>query len=370
MSLIHGSLLYHQENIREMIATALEKQGLILLGIVDLDVRNDFEKFSEWLDNGLHSGMTFLERNLHCREQPELLLPGAQSAIVFALNYYRGDQRLAHPADGEAKDLPQKNPGVAQYARTRDYHKTMRMAGERAWQQIANEILHVPHDNGRVLVDSAPLLERALAAKTQRGFVGKNTCYIHPVHGSFLLLAEVLCKTALPLDHKVPINPEQRSESGGCGSCKRCQVACPTNALGADYVLDARKCLSYWTIEHRGAVPEEFWPHFATFYFGCDICQSVCPYNRGAQIAHGSKEMELPSLFATATMNQRDYETWFGGTPMTRAKRDGLQRNALIAMTVRRDPELLRALETESCTSSPMLRQTVEQILEWRAKKP
>src|SRR5690606_6307703 len=136
-----------------------------------------------------------------------------------------------------------------------------------------------PGARTRVMVDTAPVLERALAAKTARGFIGKNTCYIHPLLGSFLMLGVVLTDIPLPSDERVPVDPARHLPSGGCGACRECQVHCPTGALDADYRIDAKKCLAYWTIEHRGVIPERFWPWIGTYYFGCDICQITCPYN-------------------------------------------------------------------------------------------
>lgn len=358
--------MHHQENIRETIQTALAEQGLLLLGIVDLDVRSDFKRFSAWLEGGMHAEMGYLEQNTHCREVPENVLPGSKCAIVFALNYFRGDRR-PHPQP--RYQASESTPKVAQYARMRDYHKTMKFAAGRSWQKLAADVLHVEEKHGRVLVDSAPLLERSLAAKTSRGFIGKNTCYIHPDHGSFLLLGEIITTVDFPIDPRAEVTPRIRSSAGGCGTCKRCQVACPTGALNTEYILDARKCISYWTIEHRGPVPEEFWPHFNLYYFGCDICQSVCPYNRGAQIAHQLKEVPLPPLDLIATMDQEEYVQWFGGTPMTRAKRDGLQRNALIAMTVRRDAKLPSVLEKLQNTNSELLKATIAQISRWQEER-
>ena len=135
--------------------------------------------------------------------------------------------------------------------------------------------------NSKIAVDSVPIFERAIAAKTEFGFIGKNTCYIHPKKGSFFLLGEIILDEVIKQDSKLAVETTKRTDLGGCGSCKRCQVHCPTGALDKEYELDANLCLSYWSIESRGIIPEKFWPWFSKFYFGCDICQLVCPYNRG-----------------------------------------------------------------------------------------
>ena len=161
----------------------------------------------------------------------------------------------------------------------------------------------------------------------------------------------------LPLDRK--------TKQGGCGPCRLCQDECPTGALSTDYVIDARRCLSYWTIEHRGTIPEEFWPHLARYVFGCDICQLACPYNVRAERTappDDFRQRELPALFETAVMDQAQIERYFGGSPMTRAKRGGLRRNALIALAVTRDHRLAEALEYARRDPEPPLPETTSQI--------
>lgn len=271
------------------------------------------------------------------RADPRGLLAGARAAIIVGLPYHLGDRM---PARGSAEA-----PRIAQYARWRDYHKTLKQRGELVLADV-----HAQFEAGavgRVVVDSAPILERALAARGGRGFIGKNTCFIDPAQGSFFLLSELLTTADLPVATAALVDPHARTEQGGCGTCKRCQVNCPTGALDEDYRLDANLCLSYWTIEHRGTIPEKFWPWLKHYYFGCDLCQLACPYNRSAALAPKDATLKLeqpPDLFAVATMDAPAYERMFGGTPMTRAKRTGLMRNALIAMAVTDDARLSEAM--------------------------
>lgn len=341
---------------------AVAAQGLVYLGIAALAAEPDFPRFQKWLDRGDHAGMDYLERNQHLRKDPAQLLPGARTAIIVGLDYFLGD-RLPR---GAADDPPR----IAQYARLRDYHKLMWKAGEAIlsdyWRLRGGE-----PGQGRVLVDSAPILERALAARAGAGFIGKNTCLIHPQRGSFLLLGEILVSDQLKDDAPAPTpaDPTQRTEAGGCGSCKRCQVHCPTGALDTEYRLDANKCLAYWTIEHRGTIPETFWPAMRLYFFGCDICQLVCPYNRGAAPTVPEDVLRIhgvPHLYDVATMDQAAYERFFGGTPLTRAKREGLVRNALIAMTVTRDPQLAAAVaHCRAQPAAPVVTETLDQIAQW-----
>lgn len=304
-------------------------EGLLFLGVAPLGVTEAYERFSRWLEEGRHGSMRWLESHGSVRAVPEKLLPGARSALVFALPY----------ADGVDGTL---GPRVAKYARFRDYHRVLGDAGERVADTLRAEF----GGEYRVAVDTLPLLEKAVAHGTARGFYGKHTCYVHPEHGSFLLLMEILTTLPAPADRRPDWDGAKRNEHGGCGSCTLCQVRCPTGALDDAYRIDARRCLSYWTIEHRGVVPSEFWPYFAEYWYGCDLCQDVCPYNRRSEASTLAREPRmLPSLAAVATMTQLEYETWFGGTAMTRAKRAGLRRNALLALAVLESPELEPCLE-------------------------
>ena len=344
--------------MRQNLETLFAQEGLVLLGIVPLQYAKDYERFSKWLAENRHAGMQYLEKYQQCRKDPALLLPGAKHALVIGLPYFLGDE------------MESESTRVAQYARLVDYHRVLRRKAERLFGRFLRERVAGEGVTFRVTVDTAPLLERALAAKTQDGFIGKNTCYIHPERGSFLLLAEILTTLELPLDEKIPVNPAIKTKTGGCGNCERCQVHCPTGALDETYTIDANRCLSYWTIEHRGTIPEEFWPWLGKYYFGCDICQLVCPYNwkaKGNTPPAELKIRELPPLFEIATMNQQAYEKYFGGTAMTRAKRGGLRRNALIAMTVTRDPRLAEAIELARGDCESPVGETVLQIEKYLA---
>jgi epoxyqueuosine reductase len=341
---------------REELQKLCSEEGLLLLGLVDLGPEPRFQLFEQWLSEGQHAGMRFLENNRHLREDPRGLLPDSVQALIFALPYYQGD-KLNAALRGEYR--------VAQYARLRDYHKSMKQKATRILQKLQEK---KPGLDGRVTIDSAPLLERALAARTMRGFIGKNTCYIHPDHGSLMLIGEILL--SLPIassDTAATVDPAQRTENGGCGTCRRCQVHCPTGALDTAYRLDARKCLAYWTIEHRGTIPFEFWPHLPTYVFGCDLCQLACPYNRKALPTQEPVRPELlnPDLYELATMTQQRYESWIGGSPLTRAKREGLRRNALIAMAVIKDERLKEACAEVKAEDAEVLHQTLEQIAIW-----
>lgn len=336
-----------------MLKDWFDAEDLIFLGVVRPEEPRSFAAYEKWLKEGRHAGMHYMAQNVDKRQHPATILPGAKRVVCFGLSYFQGRD------DGT-------KPRLAQYARLKDYHKVMKEKGERILARIhgGGDETHV----GRVFVDTAPLLERALAQNTNVGFVGKNTLFIHETFGSFLHLGEIFTSADLPLSENEAIAVDQRTRRGGCGSCRRCQVHCPTGALDENYVLDANRCLSYWTIEHRGTIPEEFWPWLGRFYFGCDMCQLVCPYNRGAApsaIASQLKRAE-PDLFEVATMDQVTYERLFGGSPATRAKRHGLRRNALIALAVTDDHRLKSALSAIDDEDESVLHETRIQIERYR----
>lgn len=324
------------QEIKLSIQAVVERRGLVFLGVVDLDLREDHARFSRWLEEGRHGEMTYLETSAVLRQSPTAVLPDAKSAVIVGLPYQ--------------PDAKTSGPKTAGYALYRDYHKVLRKQGAALAAEMAAAY---PEAQWRAVADSAPLLERALAAKGQRGFIGKNTCYIHETEGSYLLLGEILT------DQKIESEEKLSEKVDGCQSCTLCQVECPTGALATDYQIDSRLCLSYWTIENRGTIPERFWPWLGEYWFGCDICQVACPYNRGEKTSPrvlGFDRVSVPDLFEVAVMDQAAYLKHFSGTPMTRAKREGLKRNALIALHVTKHPryeEALARVEAEE-TSYPL----------------
>lgn len=350
-------------NLNATILSLCAQYGLEFIGIVAPRVSEDDERaLSTWLSQGWHGDMEFMQRLQEARVNPDAVLPGVKSIICVAWQYEHADFKSC----GDC--LP-----IAKYAKFRDYHRHMKRRMEQIILALKEDFQALKDAEFRVTVDSAPVLERALAKNGERGFIGKNTCYIHPSKGSFLLLGEIHATADLAKSVSTQVDPKLRTDEGGCGTCRRCQVHCPTGALDHDYRLDAKRCLAYWTIEHRGVIPTEFWQWLPRSIFGCDICQDVCPYNRNVSSATTENLSELRrhvhlSLFEMATMTQETYVSVFGGTPMTRAKKDGLRRNALIAMAVTRDDRLAEALEKARQDLDPVLRQTAAQIDEWQAE--
>jgi epoxyqueuosine reductase len=272
--------------------------------------------FEAWLEAGYAGDMAYLERGRARRLRPRLVLPGARSVISVALNYYQGPG-----APGPSH--------VARYAWGEDYHRVM---GPRLRALKADLETAAPGTAGRVYVDTGPLLERDLAARAGLGWIGKNTMLLHPDLGSFFFIGLVLTTAELAPD--VPL-------ADRCGTCRRCLDACPTQAFVAPYVLDARRCISYLTIEHRGPIPVEYWPRIGTRAFGCDVCQDVCPWNRHAPVTAEPAFLprELPTLTELAMLDDARYQEHLRGSPLKRARRQGLARNAAVALGNRPEPD-------------------------------
>jgi epoxyqueuosine reductase len=243
--------------------------------------------FSHWLEQGFQGSMAYMERNIEKRLDPKQLFPGAQSVIVLAHNYFPSTITSA-----TARHHPQKI-NIAKYAWGKDYHFMMK-------DKLATLIqwLHAqaPGTSSRAFVDSAPVLERAWAVEAGIGWTGKNACLIIPQKGSFFFLGSVITSLA--------IVPDAAFTKNHCGNCTRCMEACPTGAIVAPGSIDARKCLSYQTIENKEPIPPALKEKTRGWVFGCDICQDICPHNRF------SKPHHEPSLYPLKPISEWDEEQW------------------------------------------------------------
>ncbi|MEP0845831.1 MAG: tRNA epoxyqueuosine(34) reductase QueG [Phycisphaerae bacterium] len=292
--------------------------------------------YRDWLAAGYAGSMRYLHRNTDCRADSSHILPGARSIICAALSYRRATEKdrlpsrvAARTAGGTAGvGMPPAVPTgrVAQYVRGPDYHLVLRQRLGVLVDHMRAEI-DEPFD-ARVCVDTAPLLERELAAAAGVGWIGKNTLVIDPALGSFLFLGEVVSTLELAPDEPA---------TDHCGTCTRCLDACPTRALVAPYQMDASRCISYLTIEHRGEIPADLRDGIGEWVYGCDVCQDVCPFNAKAPPAHDAEivreyipsRLELPQL---ARLTPGDYKRLVRGTAAGRATRAMWQRNAEIAL--------------------------------------
>src|SRR2546426_981153 len=280
----------------------------VAIGPATLSHGADFER---WLDTGRAGTMEYLAETRAERLDPARLLPGCRSVVAVALNYARED-------DGA------EWRGVARYARGADYHNVMR------------PLLHALRDyvsaaagaQSRASVDTSAVLERDLAAAAGLGWVGKNTNLIAPGLGSYFFIGLVLTTADLPPDDAVPDR---------CGTCTACLDACPSAAFEGPYALDARRCVAYLTIEHRGPIPDEFHAPIGDWLFGCDVCQEVCPWNRHAPPARQTAPATPPPPpEALVAMTDAEFRERFRGSPLKRARRAGLARNAAIVLGNRR----------------------------------
>ncbi|HEY2843848.1 MAG TPA: tRNA epoxyqueuosine(34) reductase QueG [Bryobacteraceae bacterium] len=287
--------------------------GFELAGVAPAGPPEDFKRYQEWAARGMAGEMRYLtDRRADVRQDVRNLLPSARSVICVGKLYNTSDAQR-QPEDAH----------ISRYAQGADYHTVMRAALERMVARLAE----TQSFEWKICVDTAPLLERSYARLAGLGWIGKNTCLINEPQGSWFFLGEIV--TSLDLEAGTP--PPDR-----CGSCTRCIEACPTQALvpqGDGWTLDARRCVSYLTIELRGPIPEELRAGMGENVFGCDICQDVCPWNaRAAVTSDAAFTGSAIALQDLAQLSPEDFRQRFADTPVARAKYAGLLRNAAIAM--------------------------------------
>ena len=305
--------------IKSLAMRLARELGFVRAGVADAARSPRAGRFRRFLELGYHARMAYLARGSGVRADPSSLLPGAASVICLAASYapLNDDGASGH---------------VARYARGRDYHRLLR---RRCRKLLAELTAAEPDLHGRVCVDTAPILERDLAAAAGLGWIGRNGCLIDRRHGSYLLLAEVIID--------VPLEPDAPQPSR-CGSCRACIDACPTGAIDPDGLVDSRRCVSYLTIEHRGEIPPELRRGCGKWVFGCDVCQQVCPHNRPGSVPPGDAVLIGPSELAQATpaavlkWTQGDWDRLTRGSAARRASWKMFLRNASVAAANAADP--------------------------------
>lgn len=346
------------------------------------ELKNDLEFLAAWLVNGQQAGMHFLTNNAQARRDARLIFPQVSSILSVIIPYATGrSTRGTDSTNTPAESAP--NPigtslysKTARYARVPDYHKVIRKELDlalRRWQADALDLgLLQQEQPWRVVTDSLPFLDRAHARIARLGFIGKNTMLIRPGVGSYFFIAHVLLSTPFSLaadpGEDKPVGADAIAELS-CGDCRKCIDACPTQALIAPHRLDANKCLSYLTIEHRDIVEEKYLKNFSDNFYGCDICQDACPYNYKTAGLKTLQSFQAPlksllqvTVEDVAQMTQQQYESWFGGTAMTRAKYSGLVRNAIYSLYADRSPVLTKILEKRKEDPDPLIRAAIHQI--------
>jgi epoxyqueuosine reductase len=299
------------------------------------------EQFSKWLAEKKFGEMNWLERNAPKRIDPQKVLAGAGSAICLAASYEISNHKseIANPKSGQ----------VARYARFDDYHNVL---AERL-KALTHFIDLVADRKVRSLwyVDTGPILERDFAQRAGIGFVGKHTNLISRKLGNWIFLAEIL--TTLELEPDAP-------EKNHCGKCSRCISACPTNAITAPFELDARKCISYLTIELKGAIPVEFRHAIGNRIYGCDDCLAICPWNKFAREgnlmkSHARKDLEQPDLIDLLSLDENNFKSRFANSPILRTKRRGFLRNVCVALGNVSDASALPHLQKAAGDSEPLI---------------
>jgi epoxyqueuosine reductase len=334
--------------LTQLIKNEARRLGFQLVGVTTPDTPLHYPEYESWLNAGLHGEMAYLadDRARARRADPRQILPECESILALGLRY-------PTPPPPEPPALPQTPHGrVASYAWGTDYHTLLPPRLTALVQFIETQVGHpVPH---RGYTDTGPVLERDLAQRAGLGWIGKNTCLIHPQHGSYFFLAEILI--GLPLDPDPPFLPDH------CGSCTRCLDACPTQCIRPDRTIDAAQCISYLTIELKGAIPAELRPQMGNWVFGCDVCQVVCPWNMRFATPEGDPafaprpDVPTPDLIAELALTPTQFNQKFKHSPVTRAKRRGYLRNIAVALGNVADPATLPALATALTDPEPLIR--------------
>jgi epoxyqueuosine reductase len=324
--------------------------GFELAGVAPALPLSDAERFLDWVSRGMAGQMGYLtDHRAQIRTDPRHLLPSARSIICVAKSYFTGEHRAEDCTRG----------WISRYARAEDYHELLRRQ-----LGLLAERLHAEFGDFefRICADTAPLLERSYAREAGLGWIGRNTCLINQQQGSYIFLGEMLVSLELEPDTPAPYR---------CGTCTRCVDACPTDALiswSDGTQLDARRCISYFTIELRGGMPEEARGGVGHHIFGCDICQEVCPWNRKAPV---TDDPALAPLFEglvdlerLACMTPEEFRAAFRGTPVWRTKYSGFLRNVAIAMGNSGDERFRQALKRLSDSADPVVAEHASWALE------
>ncbi len=307
-----------------------QRLGFALAGISPVELPPHGNSFAQWLRKGLGGELGYLKRTEELRRDPRKLVPWAASVISVGMNYYTP---LPRPPTGDGA-----KGWISRYAWGDDYHDLVKERLESLLIKV-REIYPEPVE-GRAFVDSGPVLERDFAGVAGIGWIGKNTHLISPRHGSWFFLGELFLNIELAYDH--PIRDR-------CGKCDLCLKACPTGAFVGPYILDARRCISYLTIELKGVIPHYLRSLMGNHIFGCDICQEVCPYN--AKASQTSEEsfspregLYTPELIPLLSISEEEFRRRFHGSPILRAKRRGFLRNVAVALGNLKSPEAVPAL--------------------------
>ena len=343
--------------LAEQIKLWSSELGFSSIGITDIDLSQDQRYLEKWLEKDYHGEMKYMERHGKKRSQPAELVEGTKRIISLSMNY------LPENYNGLELLKEDKKAFVSGYARGRDYHKIMR---SRLKKLVSKIKVHSSHEN-RVFVDSAPVLEKALAQKAGLGWIGKNTLLLNKNAGSYFFLGEIYTDLELPIDEPEIVNH--------CGSCTSCMDVCPTKAFEGPNQLDARKCISYLTIEYKGSIKEELRPMMGNRIFGCDDCQIFCPWNKFLKITdeadfkprHNLDDIELSNLFM---WSEEEFLKKTQGSPIRRAGYESWLRNIAIALgNAESSVEVLRVLHSKKDDPSEIVKEHVNWAIDQHKNK-
>ena len=343
--------------LAEQIKLWSSELGFSSIGITDIDLSQDQRYLEKWLEKDYHGEMKYMEKHGKKRSQPAELVKGTKRIISLSMNY------LPENYNGLELLKEDKKAFVSGYARGRDYHKIMR---SRLKKLVSKIKVHSSHEN-RVFVDSAPVLEKALAQKAGLGWIGKNTLLLNKNAGSYFFLGEIYTDLELPIDEPEIVNH--------CGSCTSCMDVCPTKAFEGPNQLDARKCISYLTIEYKGSIKEELRPMMGNRIFGCDDCQIFCPWNKFLKITdeadfkprHNLDDIDLSNLFM---WSEEEFLEKTQGSPIRRAGYESWLRNIAIALgNAESSVEVLRVLHSKKDDPSEIVKEHVNWAIEQHNNK-
>ena len=349
------------ENLTDAIKSAAKEVGFDLVGVAPAMSPPGYERLTAWIEQGYGGEMGYIARRAEAYQHPRHVMPNVRSVVMLAVNYNTNRSATAEDA-GPNDTTPAR---VARYAHgSADYHDVLREKLKRLAERV-HQLR--PGSRTRGIVDTAPLLERDFAQLAGLGWFGKNTMLINKKAGSWLLLAALL--TDLELE------PDAAHQTSHCGTCTRCLDVCPTDAFVSPYVLDARRCISYLTIELRSPIPTELRNGVSDWLFGCDLCQEVCPWNRKSPLTSEPvfqplQDLQSVDALEILKLTEAEFQSRFQSTPLSRPGWDGLRRNAAIVLGNTGSPSLIPELTACLETASPMVHEAIDWAINKLQNKP